>query len=71
MGRRGLPYGEILFVGLQNSQKPLLEEAAAFGIVVMMLNRRFSWRRDAEYQIVRLASSLLFLFSLSLYWDEE
>lgn len=49
MGRSGLPYGEVLFVGLQNNQKSMLEEAAAFGIVLMMLNRRFSWRRDAEY----------------------
>ena len=41
MGRRGLPYGEILFVRLRTYQRGLLEKKAAFGIVLMMLNRRF------------------------------
>lgn len=37
MGRRGLPYGKVFFVRLQNNQKGLLEKKAAFGMVLMML----------------------------------
>lgn len=35
------------------------------------MNRRFRGGRDVEHCVERLASSLLFLFSLSLHWDEE
>lgn len=41
MGRRRLPDGEGFYVRLQNNQKGPLERVAAFGIVLMMLNRRF------------------------------
>lgn len=41
MGRRRLPYEEVFYVKLQNNQKRPLERVAAFGIVLMMLNRRF------------------------------
>lgn len=59
------------FVRLQNKQKGQLEKEVAFGTGLMMLNRSSYWGRDVEYQIVRLASSLLLLCALSLYWDEE
>lgn len=41
MGRRRLPHGEILLVRLQYKQNEVLEQKAAFGIVVLMMNRLF------------------------------
>lgn len=35
MGKRGLPYGEVLFLKLNNNQKRLLEKKVGFGVVLM------------------------------------
>lgn len=41
MGRRGLPYGEVFFVRLQNNENGLLEKKAASGMVLVMLMGSF------------------------------
>lgn len=41
MGRRGLPYGEVLFERLQNNKNGILEKLATFGVVLRMLNVTF------------------------------